>query len=183
MTPELKTLLESWLVSDDPVQQRHAIHRLAWGDRIPDPPDPDTIPLAESLVLFQIVNLCPYRSRDAACGCTGNRCGLRRRPWFPTSIAWNACEPMENLDPAAIDPQIAEDETEELVDEVVDDVQQRLWLRAVSGSVEMLAKTTREWTVVDDRVAHAVDMAIIAACERIGRLCRSDLEETPAGND
>ena len=84
---------------------------------------------------------------------------------------------MEMPDPAAVDPQLVEDETEEIIDEVVDDVQQRLWLCAVSGSVETLAKTTREWTVVDDRVAHAVDMAIIAACERISRLCRSDLEE------
>ena len=42
------------------------------------PPDPaPLIPLAESLPLLRLVNLCSYRSRDAACGCTGHRCGLR----------------------------------------------------------------------------------------------------------
>jgi hypothetical protein len=35
------------------------------------------IPLAESLPLLRLVNLCSYRSRDAACGCSGHRCGLR----------------------------------------------------------------------------------------------------------
>ena len=35
------------------------------------------IPLAESLPLLHLVKLCPYRSRDADCGCTGHRCGLR----------------------------------------------------------------------------------------------------------
>ena len=35
------------------------------------------LPLAESLALLRVVNLCQYRSRDAACGCTGHRCALR----------------------------------------------------------------------------------------------------------
>lgn len=35
------------------------------------------MPLAESLPLLRLVNSCLYRSRDAACGCTGNRCALR----------------------------------------------------------------------------------------------------------
>jgi hypothetical protein len=35
------------------------------------------IPLAESLPLLRLVNLCPYRSRDAACGCSGSKCALR----------------------------------------------------------------------------------------------------------
>ena len=39
--------------------------------------DPAPIPLAESLGLLRLVNSCPYRSRDAACGCSGFRCALR----------------------------------------------------------------------------------------------------------
>jgi hypothetical protein len=35
------------------------------------------IPLAESLPLLRLVNSCLYRSRDAACGCTGSQCALR----------------------------------------------------------------------------------------------------------
>jgi hypothetical protein len=41
------------------------------------PPDPAPIPLTESLPLLRLVNLCLYRSRDAACGCSGHRCALR----------------------------------------------------------------------------------------------------------
>ncbi len=37
----------------------------------------DFIPLPEALALHQLVTRCPYRSRDAACGCSGHRCGLR----------------------------------------------------------------------------------------------------------
>ena len=92
---------------------------------------------------------------------------------------------MEIPDPV-VDSQIADEETEEMVDDVVDDVQQRLWLRAVSTSAEMLAKI--DTTIMDNRVQHAVDMAIVSACERIGRLCKSDLEdildqEAPTCND
>ena len=38
---------------------------------------PVPIPLAESLGLLRLVNLCLYRSRDAACGCSGSKCALR----------------------------------------------------------------------------------------------------------
>jgi len=75
MTLELEATLKKWLVSADPVQRRHAELRLAEANLIPSGPVP--IPLAESLVLFQIIHGCLYRSRDAACGCTGHRCGLR----------------------------------------------------------------------------------------------------------
>lgn len=40
-----------------------------------DPPDGRT--MAESLALTRRMNDCPYRSRDAACGCSGGRCALR----------------------------------------------------------------------------------------------------------
>jgi len=40
-------------------------------------PGPDPIPLAESLILLRLVNSCPYRSKDAACGCSGHRCAIR----------------------------------------------------------------------------------------------------------
>ena len=75
MTPELRARLQEWLLSDDPVQRRHAIWRLAQPDILADESAP--IPLAESLPLLRLVNLCLYRSRDAACGCTGHRCALR----------------------------------------------------------------------------------------------------------
>lgn len=75
MTPGLRSTLEAWLVSDDPVERTHAAWRLAQPDVLP--PGPDPIPLAESLALLRLVNACPYRSRDAGCGCSGHRCALR----------------------------------------------------------------------------------------------------------
>jgi hypothetical protein len=56
-----------------------------------------------------------------------------------------------------------------------DEAQQRLWLRAASTTAEMLGKMPSE-ALHEPRVRLAVDMALIAACERIGRLCKSDLE-------
>ena len=67
--------LESWLTSVDPVKHAHAAWRLAQPDALP--PEPATIPLPESLTLLRLVNSCPYRSRDAACGCSGHQCALR----------------------------------------------------------------------------------------------------------
>lgn len=55
---------------------RELVIRMAAGEgSISDPPAP--IPLAESLDLLRLVNLCQYRSRDAACGCSGSSCALR----------------------------------------------------------------------------------------------------------
>jgi hypothetical protein len=80
---------------------------------------------------------------------------------------------MEQPDPTT-DPQTdAGDLAEEPVEDVVDDGQARLWLRAITASVEMLGKMAE----ADSRVQHAVNQAMVAACERIGRLCRSDLGE------
>jgi hypothetical protein len=81
VTPGLKATLEEWLVSDDPVERAHAAWRLAQPGETPlagsvPPPTPAPIPLAESLPLLRLVNLCPYRS-TAGCGCSGARCGLR----------------------------------------------------------------------------------------------------------
>jgi len=59
----------------DPVERAHAAWRLARPDVLRT--DPAPLPLAESLELLRLVNLCPYRSRDAACGCSGHRCSLR----------------------------------------------------------------------------------------------------------
>ena len=75
MTPELLATLTEWLVAGDDVQRRHARWRLSQANSPPLASAP--IPLAESLELLRLVNLCPYRSRDAACGCSGHRCGLR----------------------------------------------------------------------------------------------------------
>jgi hypothetical protein len=38
---------------------------------------PTLIPLPESLTMLRLVDSCPYRSRDTACGCSGHRCALR----------------------------------------------------------------------------------------------------------
>ncbi len=81
---------------------------------------------------------------------------------------------MDSPDPATEPDIAADDEVDDLVDTAADDAQARLWLRAISASAEMLGKMP-EAAVVDCRVRHAVDMALIAAAERIGRLCRSDL--------
>jgi hypothetical protein len=43
----------------------------------PDPLPLAALPLAEMLPLVRKIAACPYRSRDAACGCSGHRCGLR----------------------------------------------------------------------------------------------------------
>jgi hypothetical protein len=47
---------------------RHELRRLL---------EASPMPLTESLALLRLVNSCPYRSRDAACGCSGHRCALR----------------------------------------------------------------------------------------------------------
>lgn len=75
MSPDLRAMLLEWLESGTAIQRQHAAWRLAQPDILPSAPSP--IPLAESLSLLRLVNLCLYRSRDAACGCTGSKCGLR----------------------------------------------------------------------------------------------------------
>jgi hypothetical protein len=75
MSPELLATLWHWLGSDDPVERAHAAWRLAQPDVLP--PGPPPIPLPESLALLRLVKTCPYRSRDAGCGCSGHRCALR----------------------------------------------------------------------------------------------------------
>jgi hypothetical protein len=80
MTPELRVMLEQWLVSGTDAEQRHARYRLSLPDAKLEHPSlllTDPLPLAESLPLLRLVNLCYYRSRDAACGCSGHRCALR----------------------------------------------------------------------------------------------------------
>jgi hypothetical protein len=69
----------------------------------------------------------------------------------------------------------AGDETEEQEEFPPDEAQQRLWLRAIASTAEMLGKMPTE-AVHEPRVRLAVDMALVAACERIGRICKSDLE-------
>ena len=84
---------------------------------------------------------------------------------------------MDPPDPT-LDPQAQTDDVvEDVVEDSLDDAQARLWLRAVTGSAETLAKMV-DSTITDARVQFAIDRAIVAACERIGRLCRSDLEDS-----
>ena len=66
-----------------------------------------------------------------------------------------------------------EDDAGEVLDVSVDDVQLRLWLKATTASVQALATLA----IDECRVRYAVDQAVVSACERISRLCRSDLAE------
>jgi len=81
---------------------------------------------------------------------------------------------MDSPDPTT-EPEIeTDDQVDDQVDSAADDAQARLWLRAVTTSADTLGKMP-EAAVIDDRVRYAIDMALIAVAERIGRLCRSDL--------
>jgi hypothetical protein len=55
----------------------HPAHEAYRGLMIRQATESAPIPLAESLALLRLVNACPYRSRDAACGCSGHKCALR----------------------------------------------------------------------------------------------------------
>jgi len=39
--------------------------------------DPALIPVSQAFALHRLMNACQYRAHDAACGCSGHRCGLR----------------------------------------------------------------------------------------------------------
>jgi len=81
---------------------------------------------------------------------------------------------MDSPDPTTESGIAADDQVDDQIDAAADDAQQRLWLRAVTASADTLGKMP-EAAVIDYRVRYAIDMALIAAAERIGRLCRSDL--------
>jgi len=79
MAPEIRSMLERWLTSDNEFERTFARWQLQENQQEPQTKknDPAPVPLAESLPLLRLVNACPYRSRDAACGCSGHRCALR----------------------------------------------------------------------------------------------------------
>ena len=66
-----------WAASDDadPSQLKHICGRSALGAAPARPAG--SMPAAESIALTRRMNACPYRSRDAGCGCSGGRCSLR----------------------------------------------------------------------------------------------------------
>jgi hypothetical protein len=81
---------------------------------------------------------------------------------------------MEHPDPTA--PEIAAaaelDEDRDLaVDDAADEGRHRLWVRAL---VPLLQLRTQE-TDPSPRVQLALDRMIVAACERVARICASDL--------
>jgi len=85
---------------------------------------------------------------------------------------------METPDPIT-EPEIAAADQAELdedhdlaVDDAADEGQHRLWVRAL---VPLLQLRTQE-TDPSPRVQLALDQMVIAACERVGRICRSDLD-------
>ena len=73
---------------------------------------------------------------------------------------------------AEADDQAELDEDRDLaIDDAVDDGRRRLWVRAL---VPLIQLRTQE-TDPSSRVQFAFDQMYIAACERVGRICRSDL--------
>ena len=79
--------------------------------------DPAPLPLAESLDLLRLVNACPYRSRDAACGCSGFRCALANcgPDRFPASICLECADnATDNSRSDPLDPRAAPDAHDEL---------------------------------------------------------------------
>jgi hypothetical protein len=98
---------------------------------------------------------------------------------FPTSIAWNACEPMDAPDPTL------EPETDPSVDadtgEPVDDIGEEGESAEVLALSEILPFSQYRLVLSEfdrppsDRVQFALDQALIAACERVARILRSDL--------
>jgi hypothetical protein len=59
------------------------------------------------------------------------------------------------------------------VEEAAFEAQQRLWVRTLLPIVNAPAQYDHD----EPRVRYAVEMAAIAAAERIGRICRGDLIE------
>ncbi len=64
------------------------------------------------------------------------------------------------------------------VDEAAFEAQQRLWIRTLLPVVNAPAQYDHD----EPRVRYAVEMAAIAAAERIGRICRCDLNEPDEDN-
>jgi hypothetical protein len=81
-----------------------------------------------------------------------------------------------NHDTAAHDEALDDDDTADqaMVDEVIDlETQKRLWVRAL---VPLLRLRSRD-SDPSGRVQLALDLMHIAACERVGRILRSDLPD------
>lgn len=85
---------------------------------------------------------------------------------------------METPDPTT-EPEVAAADQAELdedrdlaVDDAADEGQHRLWVRAL---VPLLQLRTQE-TDPSPRVQLALDRMIVAACERMTRICGSDLD-------
>jgi hypothetical protein len=70
------------------------------------------------------------------------------------------------------DPEPAEPTADDMIDAALDyEAQQRLWLRAIGELVVKRQRTTDP----SDRVQFALDMLVIAACERGIRVLGSDI--------
>jgi hypothetical protein len=81
-----------------------------------------------------------------------------------------------NHDTPSPDHDLGEDTScdDDLVAEVIDlESQQRLWLRAIVPLLQLRSQESDP----SGRVQLALDMMHVAACERVGRLLRSDLGE------
>jgi hypothetical protein len=87
---------------------------------------------------------------------------------FPEQLPTEAPEPDDPEDPSA----------EDQVDQAVDhEAQYRLWLRAIIPLLQLRSHESDP----SGRVQLALDLAQIAACERICRLMRSDLPASGPG--
>ncbi len=82
---------------------------------------------------------------------------------------------METPDPTTDSLAEAETEAEEdrdlAVDDAADEGRQRLWIRCLTPLLNLRVRESDP----SDRVQFALDQMQIAACERVGRILRSDL--------
>jgi hypothetical protein len=83
---------------------------------------------------------------------------------------------MNSPDPTT-EPEVAAeaelDEDRDLaVDDAADEGQQRLWVRALTPLLQLRTQETDP----SPRVQLALDQMIVAACERVVRICGSDLD-------
>ena len=88
-------------------------------------------------------------------------------PHIPTPGLRPGPVPDDDRDDDALDPT-----AEDLVCKVLDlEAQRRLWVRTLTAVIQLRSHDSDP----SSRVQLASDLMHVACCERIGRLCRSDL--------
>jgi hypothetical protein len=81
-------------------------------------------------------------------------------------------DPTTDAGPAAEAEAELDEDRDLAVDNAADEGQHRLWVRALVPLLQLRSQETDP----SPRVQLALDQMVIAACERVGRICRSDLQ-------